>query len=523
MKKISRRSFLMGSAAGLAAVSFGVRSWAQDSEPVPALVIGSGFGGAVAALRLAQAGIQTVVLERGIRWPITPAQDTFATFENPDGRAGWLRMQTISILPPAPIAKFTGVLEQIDTNNISVLAGAGVGGGSLVYNGITLQPRRELFQRVFPPGIDFDQMDDVFYPRVLSVLGASEIPPDILATPFYLSTRVNLQQAEQAGFFFGKFAPTAVDWDIVRQEINGTRRPSAIAGESWYGLNSGAKRSLDHNYLRMAEETGKVQILTLHLVTDIIAQPSQGLFLVRANVIDTNGNVLRTANFACRHLFMAAGSMGTSSLLVRAKAKGTLPRLSSTVGQGWGSNGDFLMIRAGLGTNNSGTGGPAGHFLLEDPNNPFSPSNAIELVTPKNDAQQGITSQVGLGLPPAAGTFTFDPATNSVTLNWPAPTDPLLAPFINGANSMLNSLNAANPGSVTVTSTPTVTGHPLGGATAGRACDLFGRVLGYSGLFVVDGAFVPGGSTAGVNPSFTIAALAERNMEEIIAKDILGE
>jgi cholesterol oxidase len=88
---------------------------------------------------------------------------------------------------------------------------------------------------------------------------------------------------------------------------------------------------------------------------------------------------------------------------------------------------------------------------------------------------------------------------------------------------MMNNLNAANPGSVTVTSTPTVTAHPLGGATAGRACDLFGRVLGYSGLFVVDGAFVPGGSTAGVNPSFTIAALAERNMEEIIAKDVLED
>ena len=65
----------------------GQRRWSVDTEFVSALVIGSGFGGAVAALRLARAGIQTLVLKRGRRWPITPAGDTFATFEKQDGRA----------------------------------------------------------------------------------------------------------------------------------------------------------------------------------------------------------------------------------------------------------------------------------------------------------------------------------------------------------------------------------------------------------------------------------------------------
>jgi len=522
MRKISRRNFLKGSALSLAAVSFGVRSWAYDCEPIEALVIGSGFGGAVAALRLGQAGVNTVVLERGIRWPITSAQNTFATFENPDGRAAWLSTQTLPILGGQPINKFTGVLEAINGNNMSVLAGAGVGGGSLVYNGITLEPRKELFQRVFPSTIDFDEMDQVFYPRVLSVLKASFIPDDVLATSFYLSTRVNLQQSENAGLFQGKFGRLNIDWDIVRQEIAGTRRPSAIAGESWYGLNSGAKQSVDHNYLPMAEATGNVQILPLHVVTDIIARPdSAARFEVLANVIDTNGTVLRTQSFACRHLFMAAGSIGTSKLLVRAKAKGTLPALSNSVGQGWGSNGDFIVVRAGLGNNNGGQGGPAGHFLAEDPQNPFSPSNAVELVTPRNIASQGLTLLVGLGIPPAVGSFSFDPTSDSVTLNWPANSDPRLGPFINGANSMINTLNAANPGTQTAVFTPNLTAHPVGGATVGRVCDTFGRVLNNPGLYVVDGAFVPGGSVGGVNPSWTIAALAERSMETIINKDIM--
>jgi cholesterol oxidase len=133
------------------------------------VVIGSGYGGSVAALRLAGAGIHTVVLERGRRWPIRPDGNTFATFDRPDGRASWLSPfspvalveQRLGLVPPQ-LDVFTGVLEGILANGISVAAGAGVGGGSLVNNGITVQPRREIFRRVFPGSIDFDEMDSIY-------------------------------------------------------------------------------------------------------------------------------------------------------------------------------------------------------------------------------------------------------------------------------------------------------------------------------------------------------------------------
>ena len=80
--------------AGAGIMAGGARALAQRSDYVPAVVIGSGFGGSAAALRLGQAGIDTVVLERGRRWPIREDGNTFATFENPDGRAYWLRDQT---------------------------------------------------------------------------------------------------------------------------------------------------------------------------------------------------------------------------------------------------------------------------------------------------------------------------------------------------------------------------------------------------------------------------------------------
>ena len=187
MKEISRRELLRRGV--LASVSLGlfgssVRSWASPTEFVPALVIGSGYGGAVAALRLAEAGIHTVVLERGRRWPITPAQDTFATFENPDGRAAWLSDHTVwPVLPPAPIDVFTGNFERIEANGITVFTGAGVGGGSLVNNAILLQPRRKLFERVFPKAIDFDEMDELYYPRVRDVIEPEPIPEDVLIHP----------------------------------------------------------------------------------------------------------------------------------------------------------------------------------------------------------------------------------------------------------------------------------------------------------------------------------------------------
>jgi cholesterol oxidase len=117
--------------AGLLAASpraWAISRFARDAEFVPAVVIGTGFGGSVAALRLGEAGIDTVVLERGRRWPIRADGNTFATFEQPDGRAYWLRDRTGEAILGLPqlekrIDRYVGVLDVIEGDNIFIGAG----------------------------------------------------------------------------------------------------------------------------------------------------------------------------------------------------------------------------------------------------------------------------------------------------------------------------------------------------------------------------------------------------------------
>ncbi|QSJ19105.1 GMC family oxidoreductase [Nostoc sp. UHCC 0702] len=535
-KFYSRRRFLqtagLFSAGLMTSLASARRTNAQD-ESVEAIVIGSGFGGAVAALRLGQAGIDTLIIERGRRWPITPAQNTFATYRNPDGRAAWLSPKTG--LDGVPIDVYTGVLERKDENGVSVFCGAGVGGGSLVYNGVIYQPNRELFYKVFPQAIDYDEMDRVYYPRVHSIIKPAPIPEDILATDYYLSTRLFLQQAAAAGLP-SRLLDIAVDWDIIRQEIDGTKVASAIIGENWYGLNSGARKSLDGNYLTQAEQTGHVDILPLHIVTEISEVPGYG-YQVACNQINESGEIIATKTITCRYLFLAAGSMGTSTLLVKAKATGTLPRLNDYIGLDWGTNGDTLTIRLGFPQpTHPGQGGPA-TVVTQYFDNPLGPISLLSF--PIWNAPEGSLVSLGIGIPSVKGKFNYDSTTGSVKLKWPDSNnlgDPKILKAAQFASRLIERKNAI---SITQSQTNITTGsysqrkilikdlvsdnipvfHPLGGAVLGKACDLYGRVIGYRGLYVVDSALIPG-STGATSPSFTIAALAERCMERILAEDI---
>jgi len=107
-----------------------------------------------------------------------------------------------------------------------------------------------------------------------------------------------------------------------------------------------------------------------------------------------------------------------------------------------------------------------------------------------------------------------------VTVNWPA-ADPRLNNFLAAAQQTMATLDQRN-GSLTLGINPYVSAHPLGGAVIGKACGIDGQVKRYPGLYVVDSALIEG-STGLANPSFTIAALAERCMEQILSRHLHHE
>ena len=487
-------------------------------DDVPALIIGSGFGGAVTALRLGQAGIRTIVLEQGKRWPTALAP--FSPSFPPDGRSTWLRTETILPFGPVlPINKHTGVLDRVDYDNMQVYRGTAVGGGSIVYGGITVQPPEDLFYEIFPRGISYQELE-THYATVRHMLRVTTVPAEIEAQRYYDYVRVFTEHGTAAGL---ESIPVgqATDWDVIRAEIEGTVPPSATIGEMLYGNNSGSKNTLDQNYLPMAEATGFVTIHPLHRVTDII-QENSGRYGVTVEQIDESGNVVQTKKITTTSLFLAAGSIGTTELLVKAREFDRLPNLSEEVGQGWGPNGNVMFMRAVEELTGQMQGGPPIKVIL-DYNNRESPS-AIESVFFPIGLECSCLLHHLLALDTERGSFSYNAATHTVELTWPAGGNDQA---IRAAMDFAERMNAANGGSLG--SAPGVpfqvseildrfTYHPLGGMVMGKACDLYGRVHGYPNMYVMDGALLPG-SCATANPSLTIAALAERNIEAILRTD----
>src|SRR5689334_13914962 len=191
---IARTSSILGAAAlagqitpaharAVASVAAGAGP-VDNGAHVPALVIGTGYGGSVAALRLAQAGVDVHMIEMGMAWD-TPGSDgkIFCNTTSPDQRSYWLRTRTKQPLSnflgfpiDRDIPRYTGILDAEEFSGITVYQGRGVGGGSLVNGGMAVTPRREFFGEVLPT-VDPDEMYDVYYPRANAELGVTHIDP----------------------------------------------------------------------------------------------------------------------------------------------------------------------------------------------------------------------------------------------------------------------------------------------------------------------------------------------------------
>jgi cholesterol oxidase len=480
----------------------------------PAVVIGSGFGGAVAALRLAEAGIQTTVLERGSRWPMpTNRRAIFANDTLPDGRAFW-RQTSFTGVTGMKVSSdyFGGVLDVVKFNGIQVWQGVGVGGGSLVYTGAHPIPQREYFEHVFGTTVSYAEMVARWFPKTAAVLGTSTMPDDIYNSKPHAHSRVWDEQARKAGYTTSKIEGIW-DWDVMRKELAGTVRKSATVSESNYGNANGVKKSLGLSYLKLAEATGKATIYPGHEVLDI-GRESSGRYLVSVRKVSPTGKVLSTRTISCDRLFMAAGALGTTELLMRARVAGQLPNLNEHLGVGWGTNGDAAIVRSWSGTGGL-TQGAASRSKISDVVNGL-PITMENWFVPGLPLDLGIIGSLGMTLDDRRADFRLN-SSGRLALDWRA-----------DQTDSIDALAKVNAKIAKAAKVPTgvwpfaksandfFTAHPLGGAVLGKVTDTSGRVLGHQGLYVMDSALVPGNSAA-VNPAITIAALAERGMADIIA------
>nr|WP_072481963.1 GMC oxidoreductase [Amycolatopsis australiensis] len=495
-----------------------------DGARVPALVIGSGYGGSVAALRLAQAGVDVQLVEMGMAWD-TPGADgkIFANTTSPDQRSFWLRTRTkqpLSNFLGFPIDKdiprYTGILDAEEFGGIVVYQGRGVGGGSLVNGGMAVTPKRENFGAILPT-VDPGEMYDTYYPRANAGLGVGLVDPAWFdSADCYQYARVGRKQAQRSGFPF-VFVPDVYDWAYMQQEQAGTVPRSALAGEILYGNNYG-KKSLQKTYLPRIAATGRVTVSPLHRVTTV-TPASGGGYTVVVEQLDTSGAVTATKSVTADKVFFAAGSVGTSKLLVKLKATGALPNLGDEVGKGWGDNGNVMCGRA------NHIWDPTGSLQSSIPCggiDNWAAGGAFAEVAPlPTGIETWASFYLSITKNPNRAQFSWNPATRSVDLNWqPA----WKQPSIDMAKSIFDRINAKE-GTIYRTDLfgtykiwgDHLTYHPLGGAVLGKATDNYGRLAGYQGLYAIDGSLIPGNTS--VNPFVTITALAERNIEKIIATD----
>lgn len=483
-----------------------------------AIVVGSGFGGAVAAARLAERGLQVLILERGPWWGPAGA-DQAETVRREFPRGARLPKLLRNVRRPRHrgrgewLANVDGLFEIHDFSDLTVFTGSGVGGGSLVYTNMQVQPSADYFA-AWPAELRGGEMD-VYYDRVRQMLRPA---PQMSETAKLSLFR---QAANGQKIVLPDLAIAQGDPERPRALLNtaGVEQQTCNhCGECIIGCNHKAKTTLDLTYIPWALKHGAC----LQPLAEVqrLEVSGEGYQIYFQDHID---GYLRSAK--ARRVYLAAGTLNSLRLLLRAKHRDrTLPSLSTQLGQRFCGNGDMGTLILGARAGKADTRGPSvgGYVAYQDvagyshlvaegglPGMAF-PANFLYkplldrsyfLLAMGRDQPSGVVSLVGGGIDVAYGRghsqARYDAIESaSLALAQGYRARKVLANMPHGAGS--NRLASV---------------HPTGGAAAADSAatgvvDHGGQVFGYRGLYVVDGSVYP--APPGIPPSMTIAAFAER-------------
>lgn len=517
-----------------------------------AIVVGTGFGGSVSAARLAEAGWKVLVLERGRRWqpemmPRGPGDDWFYDIDEPHKQNGWLDFRWFG--------------------DMSVAMGAGVGGGSLIYGNVSIIPPRETFDKHWPKEINYDDLQP-HYRTAGEILNVQEMPLDQVPPRFdamkkgaaAIGAAARFQLVPLAVTFnprWDRHADKPYDDDKSKKFINRQGREQGTCNHCGFccsGCRLKAKNTLDLNYLAIAEDHG-ADIRPLH-ITGSVEKIAGGYRVHAEHIID---GALNPVSFTTRRVVLSAGSLGSTEILLRSRdEKKFLPAVSSALGKGWSSNGDFLtfsthkeeMVPTRGPTIScainflEGEGYEGAKIFVEDGALGDVPvaylSNAlksarkwadagwykrmlnhfIKKLSSFNTAEHTI-AWFAQSVDASNGRLRLKkPLWQKRTrlhLDWDIKPSERTFEKVNELHKKLAQANKAKRITTLLTWTllrDLTTPHPLGGcrmadSAAEGVVDHRGEVFGYPGLYVADGSIIP--FALGINPSRTIAALAERN------------
>ncbi len=496
------------------------------------LVVGSGFGGSVSALRLSEKGYRVGVLETGRRW-------TDADFAA-QGSRDMLWAPRLGMLGPMRLSML---------GEISLFSAVGVGGGSLIYANTLYEPHDAFFSDPSWAGItDWRAELAPYYDQARRMLGVTTNPRLWPADELVREVAADLGVADtfqptDVGVLFDESAPGREVPDPFFGGAGPTRHACTHCARCTSGCPVGAQNTLPKNYLHLAEAAGAV-VHELSEVTDVRPRPGGGYVVSTRHPRQRR----RTRTFTADQVVVSAAARGTQALLHALKASGSLPGLSPRLGELSRSNSEAIVnvlarepqgFAQGVAITSSfhpephthvelcrsnamqdkgavlnvplvdGGAGRLRRFVGEQVRRPGalvrtrrlrdSSSRTLSLLVMQS-LDNSLTSYLHRGrLRTRVGTGAPNPS-------WiPVAHDVVrrLAAKVGGDATSLASDLAGRP----------ATAHYLGGAVIGATAaegvvDPYHRVHGHPGLHVVDGSVI--GANLGVNPSLTITAMAER-------------
>ena len=509
------------------------------------VVIGSGFGGAVTACRLAQAGHSVCVLERGKRWSKTDFPRSPAEV----GKCFWRKDESL------------GFLEYRAFRRMDIMHGCGVGGGSLHYFNVHLRTPAEIFSSRGWPGEISRTVLDPYYSLAEAMLDSAPLnPPAGRQLP--KRTMAFLAAAAATGRS-AQLVPIGVYTGPDRANPHGGVEQSACdySGNCMLGCGLHSKNTLDLNYLPLAERNG-AEIFPLHEVERIEQVDGSAYQVFYRRLDSSNPRLSERGSVLGRKVIVAAGTVGTNELLLRCKSSHrTLPALSPMLGCRFSGNGDFLLagtmdadreIDPGRGPSITAVADfstPNNRIFIEDLGFPDAFMWLLEGTIPSEHRlinlfravstyisttlgngsgrvgfavdrlfRGGATTRflpyLGMGTDAADGRLKLNGG--QVDLEWSHRNSRQLFREIEQSMTQLSQGVRGRYVTSILWRWPfrkLLTAHPLGGCFMGAdpqtsVVSHRGEVWGYPNLFVADGSMIP--SALSVNPSLTISALAER-------------